>query len=225
MMGKTHALGGATALAAVALVTGQAEHYPFWAYGAAAVAALIPDADNHEGSMLNRSTLLPFKILTFPLWWGAPHRGRTHSLLGTIAFGLIALGWLTLLNLLLVANGAKVGVEQTILLPAVLAGYASHLALDLVNIPGMQLLWPIPVRIYFPPWRAHGLMFLGRFATGTLHEASVWVGLTLFGGWFTINQAPGILNASSSDSSLPQLIQGLFHFAVNAVHALLKAFG
>lgn len=223
MMGKTHALGGATALAALALATGQADHYPFWAYGAAAIAGLIPDADNHEGSILNRTTLLPFKILTVPLWWGAPHRGRTHSLLGVGAFGLIVFGWLTLLNMLLVANGMKMGVDPSVLLPAVLAGYASHLILDLVNIPGMQLLWPIPARIYFPPWRAHGLMFLGRFATGTMHEASVWVALVLFGGWFTVSQAPYIIGASSVDKSLPQLVQGLFNFVINAFHTIIGA--
>lgn len=223
MMGKTHILGGAVALAAVALATGETDHFPVWAYGAAGIAALIPDADNHDGSMLNRTTLLPFKILTVPLWWGAPHRGRTHSIVGAVAFAGLMWLWLMGLNMALAAGGSLTGVAADIMLPALVAGYVSHLVLDLVNIPGMQLLWPIPARIYFPPWRAHGLMVFGRFATGTRHEATAWLALSAFAGWFLISQAGGIVEASAGDESIGQFFRGLVNLLVGGVRGLIDA--
>lgn len=154
MIGPTHAIGGAAAYALYVGATGQADEAPIWAFGLAALAGLVPDADNGRGSLLNRLPLRPIKWATLPLWYGASHRGRTHSIIGVALFGLIMLGWGTLLAALARANGGSFVLEPWI--TASILGYASHLVIDILNIPGLLLLWPLPIRFYFPPWRWTG---------------------------------------------------------------------
>ena len=85
MIGPTHAIGGAAAYALYVGATGQADEAPIWAFGLAALAGLVPDADNGRGSLLNRLPLRPIKWATLPLWYGASHRGRTHSISASVA--------------------------------------------------------------------------------------------------------------------------------------------
>jgi membrane-bound metal-dependent hydrolase YbcI (DUF457 family) len=203
MMGPTHALGGAAALATAAVVAGGPEHMPLWAFVLAAASALIPDADNHGGSLLSRPYLSPLKLMTMPLWMGAPHRGRTHSLFGLGAYGLIVLGWGLLFNLGLASLGTGAPqINLAIWVSAAAIGYASHLFLDLFNIPGMLLLWPLPMRIFFPSWRAHKF-FPGRFEPGTHWEHfAVELPLTIFVGWFTVANGVAVWRATLVDGSL-----------------------
>lgn len=139
----THSVFGAGALAGASLVAGVE---PAWyAYPVAVVAALVPDLDNPRSKLGNglskmRSPLL--NLLTRPLSWllravsfslfrTVGHRTLTHSLLGLGAFALLA--WL------LWRAMPGPGYE---LFVALVAGYASHLAADALNVPGVPLLWP-----------------------------------------------------------------------------------
>ena len=202
-MGPTHILGGIAALGLVAATTGHTDAAPAWAFVVAGASALIPDADNDRGSMLNRPYLLPLKLMTWPLWHDAAHRGRTHSILGTGAYGAIVLAWGLLLNLLLALLAPDTGAAIPLmpLLVGALAGYVSHLVLDMFNIPGMLLLWPLRVRVFFPPWRAKGPM-PGRFETGTMWEKlGVNTPLTLYIGWFVFAHGAQVGMATVSDKA------------------------
>lgn len=154
MIGPTHAIGGAAAYALYVSATGRTDEAPIWAFGLAALSGLVPDADNGRGSLLNRLPLRPIKWFTLPLWYGAAHRGRTHSLIGVAIFGLLMAGYGALLAAIARANGGAFDVNPW--LTAGVLGYASHLLIDMFNIPGLLLLWPLPLRIYFPPWRWTG---------------------------------------------------------------------
>lgn len=203
-MGPTHALGGATALAALSTLTGHPDQAPVWAFGVAALAALVPDADNGRGSMLNRIYFLPIKAATLPLWAGAAHRGRTHSLLGTAFFGLIVAFWIWLFNAASAAAGQPSDLPLTIILGAALVGYLSHLALDLMNVPGMLLLWPLPLRIFFPPWRQL------RFPTASIRENFlVSLPMTAFAGWFAIQHGLDVLSTTRSEGSIFRVLSSL----------------
>jgi len=220
MMGPTHAIGGVAALAGVALVTGNIEHVPVWAYAVAAGSALIPDADNDRGSMLNRPYLLPLKLMTTPLWMGAAHRGRTHSLFGWGIYGVMVMAWGLLFNYLFGLAGVPVADQLNLnaWTAAALCGYASHLFLDLFNIPGMLLLWPLPVRIYFPPWRAHGFI-PGRFQTSTWWEhVLINLPITAFIGWFFFLHASAVAAATASDSVMLRLPGALWQALLSFMH-------
>jgi membrane-bound metal-dependent hydrolase YbcI (DUF457 family) len=201
MMGPTHVLGGVTALALYSVATNQVDHVPAWAYGLAAVSALVPDADNGRGSILNRPYLLPVKLLTYPIWMGQPaHRGRTHSILATIAYTALIVAYAIGLDRV---AGIHTGLE--IVATAAAVGYASHLALDIVNIPGVALLWPLPVKILFPPWRAKAFI-PGRFETGTRWEWATFMTLVAVCGWHLIEHAPAIAGATKEDTTIRDLL-------------------
>lgn len=216
MMGHTHAIGGATALAGYAFVTGDVSHVPVWAFGWAAISALVPDADNAAGTILNRAYLLPMKVLTVPLWWGATHRGRTHSLLGLLAYVAIIVGWLALLGLAAQSLALSMKLNINTILIASAVGYTSHLILDLVNLPGEQLLWPIQYAIFFPPNRAHGFV-PGRFAAQSMIGGLfVSGGLFVFLSWWSVQNLQVVMNATAADHTMSQL----FGFLLAAAAAL-----
>lgn len=224
MMGYTHALGGAAALAGYAFVTGDVAHAPAWAFGWAALSALVPDTDNHGGSILNRSYLLPMKILTIPLWKGAIHRGRTHSLLGIVGYTAIMLGWLALLGMAASAMGLTMRLNLGTIIIASVMGYASHLLLDMINLPGLQLLWPTPYAIAFPPWQAHGII-PGRFhASSVIGGFFVSTVLMVFLSWWAVQNAHAIFAASAADQTVPQLINFMLNLASTTLHWLLHLF-
>lgn len=217
MMGPTHALGGVAALGALSMASGHVADVPAWAYLVAAGSALIPDADNDRGSLLNRPYLLPLKAMTIPLWMGAAHRGRTHSIAGLFAYSAIVLGWGLLLNLLLafLTGSAEASVPLAVWTAAAAAGYASHLFLDLFNIPGMLLLWPLEVRVFFPPWRAHGIV-PGRFATATWWERlAVWTPMAVFCSWFFVANAAAIGAATTADGVLTRIPGALWRALID----------
>jgi membrane-bound metal-dependent hydrolase YbcI (DUF457 family) len=227
MMGYTHAIGGATALAGYAFVTGDVAHAPLWAFGWATLSALVPDADNAAGSILNRIYLMPMKVLTVPLWAGRPglplpweeahHRGRTHSLLGLLAYVAIIFGWLTLLTMAATNMNLSLQLNVTTIMIASAVGYASHLTLDLINLPGEQLLWPMQYAISFPPFRSHG-HFPGRFAASSVIGGLIVTG-ALFGflSWWAVQNARDIFAATAADHTVSQLLG----FALAATAALL----
>ncbi len=194
-MGRTHALGGVAALAATALVLPPDLAPAAWGFVLAAASALVPDADNDRGSLMNRPYLMPLKIATLPLWWGAPHRGRTHSLLGLIAYTAMIVAWGFAIEAAIGKVLPDLGLPTLFSIGlAAGVGYASHLFLDSFNLLGQTLLWPYPAKITFPIWRAHGFI-PGRFAAGSNWERYLtWPLLAAFTGWFVINALLGVVS-------------------------------
>lgn len=201
MNGPTHVLGGVAAVAAFTLATGHPEAMPAWAFAVGAISALVPDADNHNGTMLNRPHLLPAKLLTYPLWTRASHRGRTHSLVGIAAFAALVLALWSILGWATHRVGDGSG-DLAVLLTSAVAGYASHLILDLPNRKPLQLFWPLPGRYNFPPGRA--LHFL-RFDVGSMRSHYlVHLPLVIFLGWFAVSHGAGILQNTWADGRMIQ---------------------
>ena len=101
------------------------------AWGLAAFFSLVPDID------------LPTSKVGRPLFWLSArlekrfgHRTLTHSALALIVIALLAspLGWL----------GHKPWFW------AILGGYWSHLWIDMLNVRGVDLFWPSPIRVVMP---------------------------------------------------------------------------
>jgi membrane-bound metal-dependent hydrolase YbcI (DUF457 family) len=110
-------------------------------------------------------------------------------------------------------------------LVAALAGYASHLLLDMLNIPGILLFWPIPVRVYLPPWRAMGFV-PGRFNAGSRWEYwIVWLPLALFMGWFLVEHFPDTVAATLGDPTLRSLAAGMIGLLRELVGLLIELAG
>jgi inner membrane protein len=136
----THAVFGVAALAAAALVTGAEP--PAYVYPAAVTAAWLPDVDNPRstlGNGLSRLKNPALNLLSRPLSWAlrttsfvlvrtVGHRTLTHSLVGVLLFSLTV--WLLLR-----------GFPNLVL--ALVAGYASHILADALNIRGVPLFWPV----------------------------------------------------------------------------------
>ena len=96
----------------------------------AAVASLLPDID-----------LPPAKIGRLFWWLSVPlerrfgHRTITHSAIGLLAVALVA---------------SPLWLVQPLYFWCVLGGYWSHLWIDMLNIRGVDLFWPSPVRLVTP---------------------------------------------------------------------------
>ena len=155
MNGQTHLLGGLTAGLLVATLV-PVSQVP-WLLGAAALAGPLADID-HPGSMYGRWLPLPGVAKVYghiEPYTGGPfctssgsfghvgrrtpfgtlwHRGPTHSLFVAMAASALAA---------VAFRGMHHGEAVAI---GVLAGYLSHLALDLLNVSGQQLLWPFSKR-------------------------------------------------------------------------------
>lgn len=143
MNATTHSVFGVGALAGASLILGPE---PTWyAYPVAVVAALTPDVDNPRSKLGNglgrvRSPFLnlltrPFswalRAVSFALFKTVGHRTLTHSLIGLGTFSALA----GLLWRAFPVAGSGIFV-------ALVAGYASHLVADALNIRGVPLLWP-----------------------------------------------------------------------------------
>ena len=110
----------------------------------AAVASLLPDID-----------LPPAKIGRLFWWLSVPlerrfgHRTITHSAIGLLAVALVA---------------SPLWLVQPLYFWCVLGGYWSHLWIDMLNVRGVDLFWPSPVRLVTPGNRNW------RFAVGSKGE-------------------------------------------------------
>ncbi|SFR07099.1 metal-dependent hydrolase [Desulfoscipio geothermicus] len=107
------------------------------------IAALLPDIDSPESFVGARVPVLPTAI-----GGTLGHRGATHSLLA-------GLFWAILIAVIAMIAGWK--QPQTLLI-AFLAGYISHLILDIFNPAGVPLLWPLPVRFTIPLMHTGGIL-------------------------------------------------------------------
>lgn len=152
MTGRTHIAIGVGAAMVVGALGGPASGA--FVLGAA-VGALLPDLDNARSTIAADS---PAKVLA--LLHHAPgfrsHRGFTHSLAAAlILYGLARLLAPGVDHALaeLAALGHFQGPREVLArllgagVPAGLAlGYLSHVAADLLNTTGVQVLWPLPRR-------------------------------------------------------------------------------
>ena len=139
---------------------------PDWIGGAlAAVAAILPDID-----------LPPSKIGRLFFWVSVPlerrfgHRTLTHSLVGLAGLAVVV---------------SPLWLLQPLYFWCVVGGAWSHLWLDMLNIRGIDLLWPSPVRLVTPGnrnWRlevgSKGEMIL---LSGLLVAAAALVPLSQLG--------------------------------------------
>jgi membrane-bound metal-dependent hydrolase YbcI (DUF457 family) len=224
MMGKTHAIGGVTALALYATASGNLAAVPAWAYGLAALSALVPDADNGGSAFIHAKLYLrPAEWLTYPVWARTHHRQRSHSLVGVATY--VGLVWLyaTLIALALSSATSQYHLPMAPILAAAGFGYASHLALDLLNMTGEQILWPLQVSFFVPPWHAHGFV-PGRFHAGSGWEYwCVMAPMVLFLGWFMFSHPAALLDSVTKDHVLTDTISAALTLVGHVISLILAA--
>jgi membrane-bound metal-dependent hydrolase YbcI (DUF457 family) len=158
---RTHMLGGLAAGALVAPALAPGHTLAFLA--AAVLAAPLPDID-HPASLYGRLLPLPGvarvhgrvepyvrspfgdvsrgqvgRVTPFGVLW---HRGPAHSLFMALCLSALAT----------VAASPVAGGEAWAVGLGVLVGMLSHLALDAMNVAGMELLWPFSRRRWRLPW-------------------------------------------------------------------------
>ncbi len=121
MMARSHVVVGVAAWLAAAPLLHLAPYDPAYLVLAAA-GALLPDVD-HPASWVGRRT----RPLSTALAALLGHRGVTHSALAVL--GLLAL---------LAEAGGRRGVVA-----ALVVGYLSHLAADMLTPRGLRLAWPL----------------------------------------------------------------------------------
>ena len=127
---RTHVLGSPFAVVLTCVLTGTplAPAGPMLA--AAAAGAALPEVDKPD-SVVGR-VIRPISAWIHERFG---HRGPTHSLLGLA---------------LAAAAAAPLAVFARTVWIAFVAGYASHLLLDMATLEGVPLLWPRPVRHVVP---------------------------------------------------------------------------
>jgi len=196
-----HATAGVVAFAAAATLTGTVAEAPLTTFGVAALAGLIPDLDNgRRGSVLHTRRRF-FLVAAFfsPTAWFTDHRERSHSAIGLGLFAALCLLYAFLISIIF--EGVNF---PFIYLLAAVAGYASHLVMDMFNKPGIPLLWPIPIPFYFPPWRR-----LRIAADNPLQHMLTLIGFMALGA-LLYPYAGDIVAATGSDETLPGIVKGIF---------------
>ncbi len=133
MLYPTHIAGG---MAAGLLISGNAVvSETMLAMLIAGTAALLPDLDSPDSYIGSRVPIVPTALsVTFG------HRGALHSLLAGAA-------WMFLLTMGVKALGVN---YNDLILKTFLAGYCSHLILDMANPKGVPLLWPLKIKVGIP---------------------------------------------------------------------------
>lgn len=169
MTGRTHDLAAFTALNLVVAT----QSIPPLTLGTALVAftanmigGLAPDLDQPTTEFWRRIRAgnILGKLIS-PLLGG--HRYISHSILGLALFGFLAFWALNFASTFLL-------VDMNLVWWSFMIGYVSHLIMDSFTKEGVPWLFPIPVRIGFPPFSAL------RLKTGGLIEKSlVFPGLLL----------------------------------------------
>jgi len=177
MTGRTHDLAGFTALVyvistqpLVAMSFGTA----IVAFSANMIGALAPDIDQPTAHLYRRirgGTIL--SRLISPLFGG--HRYISHSLIGIVIFGY-GMG-----ELLKIASAYLI-VDHAIVWWAFMIGFISHLIMDMFTEEGVPLLFPIPIRFGFPPFR-----FMRIKTAGLIEKSFIFPGLLLINAYIIYN--------------------------------------
>ena len=205
MRGPAHAAVGAVAAIPLALLVGTPFAIPLALAGA--FGGLLPDID-HPGSTLGRWVPWPAAgrphgtdfVLRGRRWFGGHtvwHRHETHSLGAAVAAAALATLALWWPACRLVAWGRLhdgpgpaaplwlLGLALAALIGAgMLAGYLSHLVLDLPQPSPQMLLWPFSRRMLRPRWlpRVAESSFAGRLLEGAVIVAAAGFALVLWRG-------------------------------------------
>ncbi len=124
MLWKTHFVGG---ILVGSIVAGSSAINPIFGISVAALSSLLPDIDSPH-SLIGRP-LLPVSFVVEKI---EGHRQFFHSLLAAAVFTMVV-------NNMFPAY-----------YPFALAGYLSHLLLDMLNPEGVPLFWPLNFRVSIP---------------------------------------------------------------------------
>jgi inner membrane protein len=169
MTGRTHDL------AAMTVLTGYIATQPMnslslatavTALAANMIGGVAPDVDQPTSALWRKipaGTI--FGHIVDPLLGN--HRMVSHSLVGMILFGLGA-------KYLLVYMHTFLLVDINIVWWAFMLGFASHLVMDTITKEGVPWLFPIPIRLGFPPFK------LLRITTGSFWETTIIFPALLF---------------------------------------------
>ncbi|MBN8207817.1 metal-dependent hydrolase [Bacillus sp. NTK071] len=147
MEGKTHAIGGiCLGIASQSYYITQSLDAPqiMLYYGACLLGSLLPDVC-HPGSWTGRRA----KVLSKGISRYFGHRTITHSILF-----VVLIYWLT---------STFAFQDNELIQTGLLIGFVSHLILDAMTVRGIQLFYPIPLRVRFPVYmktasKAEGLI-------------------------------------------------------------------
>jgi inner membrane protein len=160
MMASTHVLFGLNCWLGYAQLRGLPLHPE--AILIAGAASLLPDIDHPKSTF---GSMVPF--LSRPISAIFGHRGITHSLFAILAgiFIMHRYGY------------------QTEYVAAIVVGYLSHLAGDMLTNSGVPLLWPVKSKIAIPVFSTGGFVeWLVRIAlTALLFWIVVWPWLSKTG--------------------------------------------
>jgi len=173
MTGRTHDLAAFTAMNIVLVSTPLQEltlATALVAFSMNMIGGLAPDLDQPTSSVYKkiRAGTILGKIL-YPLFGG--HRFISHSILGIILFGFV-------LDFLLTMISGVLLVDMNIVWWAFMIGFISHLIMDLFTKDGIPLLFPLPVRFGFPPFR-----FLRMQTGGLMEKTFIFPSLILLNGY------------------------------------------
>ncbi|OGG01317.1 hypothetical protein A2Z33_05380 [Candidatus Gottesmanbacteria bacterium RBG_16_52_11] len=180
MTGRTHDLAAFTALNIVfvtAALPRMSIATAFVALGANMIGGLFPDIDNATSDIWDkfRGGTVAGRIIK-PLIGG--HRMLSHSLCGLALTGFV-------LKKILPAVGTVLIADMEIVWWSVMVGYASHLITDSLTTQGVPWLFPLPVRIGFPPIRQ-----LRIRTGGFVEKIVVFPGLLILNGYLLYIRYP-----------------------------------
>jgi inner membrane protein len=173
MTGRTHDLAAFTLLNTIAI----SQPLPHMrlatlvvAIGANIIGGIAPDIDQPTAGLWQR---IPagsiFGHIIGPLL--GHHRMISHSLVGVALFGFLA-------KLFLARLGGVLLVDMNVVWWSFMTGYFSHLLADSVTREGVPWLFPIPIRLGFPPFK-----FLRMETGGILEKFIVFPGLLAANGY------------------------------------------
>ena len=134
------------------------------------IGGLAPDIDQSTATLWGRlrGGRIWGKILA-PLFGG--HRFISHSIIGIFIFGIGFKFILELMSPVLIVN-------MDIVWWAFMIGFVSHLVMDTISRDGVPWLFPIPIRLGFPPFR-----FLRMKTGGFLEKTFIFPMLILANIW------------------------------------------
>lgn len=175
MTGRTHDLAAFTALSYVVATQSIPQDITLAtaivAITSNFIGGLAPDIDQSTATLWNRlrgGGRIWGKIFA-PLFGG--HRFISHSLVGIALFGIGFKALLQLISPVLIVN-------MDIVWWAFMIGFVSHLIMDTISRDGVPWLFPIPVRLGFPPFR-----FLRMKTGGLLEKSFIFPGLIIANIW------------------------------------------
>ncbi len=173
MTGRTHDLAAFSAIniiVATQFIPNISLSTTITAVGFCFIGGLTPDIDKSTSEFWHKIPAGSYFGKLVEPFLGA-HRHFSHSILGLILFGW---GVNYLLNLM----SKTLLVNMDIVWIAFMIGFISHLIMDSFTVEGVPWLFPIPIHLGFPPFRAL------RIKTGGLIEkAIVFPGLLILNGY------------------------------------------